>query len=167
MDSLSVCPGCGLVLPSSGQELDDRYNASAECRNVCGDLSLYTLSLGDKDFLHQLLVDTYGAQHSGKSVRPITVTFSLIGLYLTFECGYTGWEVQKAHTLLSKKNKNWPLFLFSKDNRSEITVLDVLKTTAGEQRNDMLKEWGKSVWDMWREQQKEVIGLANKYLDIV
>jgi hypothetical protein len=69
---MSICPGCGLRLESDDQSLNDRYNASNACWQLYGKLSAFTLSLRDPDFIHQLMVDTYAAQHSGPNVKPIS-----------------------------------------------------------------------------------------------
>lgn len=63
-------------------------------------LAFYTLAHPDPAFIHQLLVDAYGAQHADETTKPIAVLFSLIGLYLHLEKGYTGKQVQRAHMRL-------------------------------------------------------------------
>jgi len=57
------CPGCGVRLPVSEAQPDGRYNASAECLRLYGELTAYTLTRGDVEFIHQLAVDAYCAQH--------------------------------------------------------------------------------------------------------
>jgi hypothetical protein len=76
MSKIIMCPGCGLNLPSAEEQLDERYNASYACRQLYGELSAYTLSLRDVDFIHQLGVDTYAAQHAGANIKPIAITAS-------------------------------------------------------------------------------------------
>jgi hypothetical protein len=58
---MSICPGCGLKLASNDISLNERFNASNACWQQYGKLSVFTLSLRDKDFIHQLIVDTYAA----------------------------------------------------------------------------------------------------------
>src|SRR5437016_1213716 len=99
-ETMVICPGCGLALLSAETAMDTSYNASWACRELCGELTSYTLTLGDAEFIHQYAVDTYCAQHVGASVKPIAIVFSLIGLYLALEHNYTGRQVQKAHMLL-------------------------------------------------------------------
>jgi hypothetical protein len=53
MSKTMMCPGCGLMLPSAEEQLDDRYRASSACRQLYDELSAYTLSLQDAGFLHQ------------------------------------------------------------------------------------------------------------------
>jgi len=164
MSKIIMCPGCGLNLPSAEEQLDERYNASYACRQLYGELSAYTLSLRDADFIHQLVVDTYAAQHAGANIKPIAITFALVGLYLTFEHNYTGKQVQKAHTLLAGTPKKWPQFGLPEEKAS-LTVLDVLKTPENE-RNDMLREWGRAVWSIWESEHTKVAELVRERLTV-
>src|SRR5579872_6738537 len=110
MEKNIPCPGCGLLI-YSGSILEKDFNALTSCRELLFELSYYTLSLKDEDFIHQLIVDTYAAQHSGEKVKPITTLFALIGLFLVNEKHFSGKQVQLAHMALSKKTKNWPHFV--------------------------------------------------------
>ena len=164
MSKTMRCPGCGLRLPSADEQLDERYHASSACRQLYDELSAYTLSLQDADFIHQFAVDTYGAQHAGAFVKPITITFALVGLYLAFEHNYTGRQVQKAHMLLARTSKKWPQFRLPEEKAS-LTVLDVLKTPENE-RNDMLREWGKAVWSIWKSEHTKVAEFVQERLNV-
>jgi hypothetical protein len=46
---------------------------------------------------HQLTVDAYGAQHSGGDGRGIRIAYSLVGLHLALERGWSGVAVRTAH----------------------------------------------------------------------
>jgi hypothetical protein len=164
MSKTMMCPGCGLILPSVEEQLDDRYNASSACRQLYGELTAYTLSLLDADFIHQIAVDTYTAQHAGAVVKPIALTFALVGLYLAFEHNYTGKQVQKAHMLLAATPKQWPTFRLP-EAKASLTVLDVLNTPEHE-RNGMLREWGKAVWRIWESEQKKVAEFVHERLTV-
>jgi hypothetical protein len=89
-----ICPGCGVQLYSDNDNLDKDFNASLACLGLMFELSYYTLSLQDNYFIHQLIVDAYAAQHSGKDVKTITTAFALGGLFLVNERTYTGKQVQ-------------------------------------------------------------------------
>jgi len=159
-----MCPGCGLNLPSGEEQLNDRYNASAACWQVYGELTAYTLSLHDADFIHQFAVDTYAAQHVGASVKPIGLTFALVGLYLAFEHNYTGKQVQRAHTLLAATSKQWPQFR-RPEEKASLTVLDVLNAPENE-RNDILRQWGKAVWRIWEAEHARVAEFTHERLAV-
>src|SRR5579871_5906625 len=98
------CPGCGVHLPLVEAEPDPRYNASPECWQIHGELTAYTLTRGNIEFIHQHLVDAYGAQHLVANPRPIGPAFTLIGLYLFCERGYSGRQVQHMHMLLARRS---------------------------------------------------------------
>ena len=178
--TMSVCPGCRLVLPSPDGAMDTQYNASWACRQLSGEVAAYTLALGDADFIHQLGVDAYCAQHAGPTVKPIGIAFALIGLLLMFERGYTGRQVQKAHMQLGNRSKVWPRFEPPDEKArlngtvqpvrarfevaSRLTVMDVAQSPAGNERNAMLKRWGRSVWDFWTPEHDKVRALVDKTL---
>lgn len=159
-----ICPGCGLSLPSAEEQLDDRYNVSAACRQLYGELTAYTLSLQDAEFIHQFAVDTYAAQHAGAQLKPIGLTFALVGLYLACEYNYTGKQVQKAHTLLAATSKQWPRWPLPTE-KATLTVLDVLNAPEPE-RAQALKQWQQAVWQIWAAEQTKVAELVHAHLTL-
>jgi hypothetical protein len=157
------CPGCGLHLLVSDAPTDERYNASPECLEIHGELTGYTVMRRDKDFIHQLLVDTYAAQHSDPRQPPIGLAFALIGLHLACDMGYTGRQVQHMHTLLARRSKTWPTFA-RPTHLDALTVLDVLHAQPGEQRDAMLRRWAQSVWDVWSQEHARVKSLLEQVM---
>jgi|GEM_PF-43345 len=145
---LVPCPGCGAKLPDNGQPPDERYNASAACLGLSGELAAYHLELAAPDFPHQMAVDAYGAQHAGAKMKPIRTAFSLIGLYLALEKGYTGKEVQRAHMQLAGLNIAWPQ-LEPLNPVYTLTIRDVLQAAPGEARAIALHNWADDVWRNW------------------
>ncbi len=144
-----ACPGCGLTLSSERISFAHRYNASAGCWELFGELSAYHYSRLDPTFTHQLAVDAYGAQHSGPDTPTISTAFALIGLYLAIEHGRTGLEVQRAHMILAKQGITWPQ-LDRPESLGEVTVEDVLLADDDE-HDAILANWARSVWAGWDE----------------
>jgi hypothetical protein len=144
----TVCPGCGIQQPSSGQTSENRYNCSFECWDLFGQLSAYTLSHRGGTFIHQHAVDAWQAQHIGPASSNIGAAFSLIGLYLALEKGYTGRQVQIVHMELGKFKRDWPK-LECPSVAATLTVMDVLNADRGEQRDAMLMKWAAAVWASW------------------
>ncbi|MBT2725789.1 hypothetical protein J7E63_02405 [Bacillus sp. ISL-75] len=99
------CPSCGLSLPAQQLELTHRYNATEECYRKYCELSIYTMSRQDVNFIHQHVIDTYSAQHAGRDMKDITVVYSLIGLYYAIEHGFKGEQVQPPAIVLLKRDK--------------------------------------------------------------
>lgn len=159
----SICPGCGLILPGRHLDPPDRFNASGECWQLFSDLSCYTVSKKDPEFIHQYAVDAYEAQHSGRKTRTKTVVFGLIGLCLALEKGFNGRQVQLAHMQIARVRKDWP--------RPEppvrpaaITVLDVLKVPDGPEKDAMIRQWMAAVWASWADQQAWVRDMTARYV---
>ncbi|OLB29569.1 MAG: hypothetical protein AUF64_06070 [Chloroflexi bacterium 13_1_20CM_54_36] len=161
-----VCPGCGVQLASENEKLDDQFHASAACRALSYELSYYTLSLQDSDFIHQLVVDTYAAQHVGPQVKPITIAFALVGLYLVCEKQYTGKHVQHTHMVLATANhsKIWPQFSLP-TTKAFLTVQDVVHSP-DKTKQEMITNWCQSVWQIWKPEREKVMALLNRYVSL-
>ncbi len=143
-DTNSVCSLCGANIPSL-----------RTCQALRDELALYTLSHREKEFLHQHAVDAYAAQHVSQDTKPVALAAALIGLYLFAEHGYSGRQVQQVHILLGNRMKTWPLFPLPQP-RAALTVADVLRAPEGGERDRMIRDWARSVWDMWRKCHVEV-----------
>jgi hypothetical protein len=109
------------------------------------ELSIYTLSLGDPSFIHQLVVDAFAAQNADANSKSIFVAYSLAGLYLHHEHRYTGREVQKAHVDLTAKKNGLPFFDLPKF-RGELRVTDALTAKPGPERDRMIERWSFETW---------------------
>jgi hypothetical protein len=70
---------------------------------------LYAYTIGRKNFILQHVVDANIAQRApAANPPPIGVIFSLAGLYLHVDKGFTGTQVQKAHRVMGKVKRSWP-----------------------------------------------------------
>jgi hypothetical protein len=128
------------------------------------ELSYYTLGHPDPRFIHQHLVDAYGAQHARQSKSTIGAAFALAGLYLAAERGLTGRQVQKMHVLMAKRSKTWPRFVPPPD-LGPMTVADVLATEPGPTRDAALMDWAKSVWAAWAGDQQRIREMVDPFLE--
>lgn len=130
------------------------------------ELTAWTVSLLDRDFIHQHVVDAWAAQHADENSRPIGIAFALLGLYLHLEKGFSGREVQRAHMQLAQPQgrgpgrMNWPRFSLPVDRRS-VTVCDVMAAPEQE-RPHMIDEWCRSVWSAWHASHAAVATLATE-----
>ena len=126
-------------------------------------LAYYTLSHPDMAyFIHQHFVDAYQAQNADENTKPIGIIFSLVGLYLYLEENYTGKEVQNAHIELARSKKNWPEIELPLE-RGAINISNVLKASPGPERDRMIREWCRSVWDAYKSSHGVIRLLFNKY----
>jgi hypothetical protein len=125
------------------------------------DLCCYTLAHGGPEFIHQHVVDAFGAQDADEHGKPIRLAFSLVGLYLHVEKGLTGRQVQLAHMTLARRKRAWPAFPLPRD-RGRITAVDVLAAPGGPLRDQMIHAWCASVWEAFRESRQAVIDLLEE-----
>lgn len=125
------------------------------------EVSAYTLTHGDRAFIHQYVVDAWAAQQADVDSRPIGVFFALVGLYLHVERGFTGREVQRAHMQLAKRPEAWPVGTLPVA-RGSITAVDVLASPEGAARDAMIDEWARSVWAAYADSRERVIALLHR-----
>ena len=125
-------------------------------REEYDELRIYTLTHPDPAFIHQYVVDAYGAQRAVDDARPIRLAFALVGLYLYVEKKYSGRNVQRVHTLLARRRKQWPTFHLP-TSRGDITVHDVMNAAPGPQRDEMIQKWCASVWEAYRASHDDVV----------
>lgn len=115
-------------------------------KNPFHELTYYTLAHPDQIyFIHQHAVDAWTAQTATPQTKPIGVAFSLAGLCLFVEKGYTGRQVQQAHLKLSTNKPAIPA-IHLPDNRGRIGIEDVLLAEPGEIRDETIKNWCRSLW---------------------
>ena len=122
------------------------------------ELTAWTLGLRDPEFVHQHVVDAWALQHADENSKAITVPFTLLGMYLHLEKGFTGREVQRVHMKLAQPHgrgpgrKDWPKFPLPKQPAT-MTVLDVMAVPESERR-EAIDRWCQSLWEAWNESQE-------------
>jgi hypothetical protein len=126
------------------------------------ELCCYTIAHRDPSFVHQYVVDAFGAQRADEQTKPIGVTFSLVGLYLHVERQFSGRQVQRAHMELGRRKRPWPSFALPSD-RGSMTAADVMKAPAGPERDAAIDAWCASVWAAFRQHHGTVAELLRQY----
>ena len=107
---------------------------------------LYADTMGRKNFILQHVVDAQMAQRADAvNPPPIGVIFSLVGLYLHVEKGFTGFQVQNAHRLMGKVKRSWPAVVWPAE-RGDMTAAAVLALPVGQAREEGIDEWCRQVW---------------------
>jgi Family of unknown function (DUF5946) len=127
------------------------------------EVTYYTLAHGDPAFIHQHVVDAYGAQHVRPSASTIGAAFTLAGLYLAVERNFTGRQVQRMHMLMASASKQWPRF-DPPDGAGPITVAAVLAVEAGPPRDEAILRWCASVWAAWSAEHGRVRAMVDRFL---
>ena len=126
------------------------------------EICYYTLSLGDREFIHQHVVDAFAAQNAKQDDKPIGLAFALVGLFLCVEKGFTGRQVQLAHMKLARHKTDWPTFPMPSE-RGEITAVDVSSAAPGAEKDQLIHDWCASVWKAFSRHREEIESLLNKY----
>lgn len=133
-------------------------------RAAYDELQSYTLARGDREFIHQHVVDAWAAQHADERTKPIALTFALVGLYLHVEKGYSGREVQRAHMVMARRKRDWPSFPLPR-GRGSVTARIVMAKQAGPTRDCAVDEWCASVWEAFGESRKAVAEITERDLE--
>ncbi|MDQ1530279.1 MAG: hypothetical protein QOE37_384 [Microbacteriaceae bacterium] len=155
MQGATICPGCGVGLPSAPVAIDPQGNASAQCTAVFAEVAGFEFQHPVMLRYHQLSVDAYGAQHGGGPGSPIRLAYSLAGLWLAVEHGFAGDEVRAVHQRMGKPTAEWPVFE-PPSSWTGTTVLDVAEQ--GVRRHSdtghaaATRRWAEDVWCDWLRQ---------------
>jgi hypothetical protein len=162
--SMGRCPGCGVELPGSAAAWDRRSLPSEACHALYGEVAGYeSQHLAELGRWHQLLVDTYAAQHAGPETPTIGTAFALIGLQLTLEAGWDGLAVRDAHQALAKHHRDWPRFEPPTD-RGSLTVMDLALAGEPSEYVERLRAWAADVWRAWMSSHDAVAALIGDRL---
>lgn len=131
-------------------------------QDAYNELSAYTLTRGYTVFIHQHVVDAFAAQYANGQTKPITVAFSLAGLYLRVEKGFTGRQVQDAHRQMAREKRSWPTFVLP-EHRGAVTASEVMAAPPGIERDNAIDAWCSSVWAAFSMNRDAVVALLREY----
>ena len=123
---------------------------------------LYVYTMGRQGFILQHVVDAHMAQTLDASSKPIGSIFALVGLYLHVEKGFSGSQVQQAHMVLGRQKRQWPAVVLPVQ-RGERTPADVMRASAGAERDAAIDRWCESVWAAYRENRETIVRLLRDY----
>jgi hypothetical protein len=162
----SICPGCGLSMPSRHTTAArSYYNGSAECWD------LYTEVLATEygnAFLfgqvHQLTVDAYAVQHAGGPHPDKSVDVHLFGLYLSLEKSIRSPYVPPLLQRLVAAIDIWPHYEPPAD-RVALTVFDVAMCDSAGDHISVVREWAQAIWQCWRTYHDEVASVIAHHLE--
>ena len=127
------------------------------------ELSFYTLAHSGITFIHQHIVDAKIAQTADISTKPISIVFSLVGLYLCVEKNYTGRQVQQIHMQMVKIKNSLPDIMLP-ERRGAITISDVLASRPGNARDEMIHKWCASVWEAYQDSREKIMSVTQKFI---
>lgn len=157
----SICPGCGLEMPVSGQSYDRKFHASAECWSLFEEV--LAAEFQNRDLfvqVHQLTVDAYAVQHAGGRHPDKSVCVHLVGLHLVHERGIAPVAVPRFLQRLASR-ASWP-HLDPPGERASLTVCDVARADSPETHALRVREWAAQVWRAWSPRHDVACGLAKE-----
>jgi len=162
---VATCPGCDVDLPGSAKPWDPRSLASEACHAVYGEVAGYELQhVVELGPWHQLLVDTYAAQHAGPRTPRIGTAFALMGLALAIDDGWDGLAVRDAHQRLAAVHRDWPAFE-PPPARGALTIVDLALAASPAEHVERLRAWASEVWGAWAPSHAAVRQLLRDRLD--
>ncbi|MGA8163339.1 MAG: DUF5946 family protein [Acidobacteriaceae bacterium] len=129
------------------------------------ELSFYTLAQPRSEFIHQFAIDTFTAQHTTATSKPMGMVFAVLGLYLHAERGFTGLHIQQVHMRLAPLRLPWPVLSLPAQH-ADLTVADVLAAAPGPERDAMIRRWCVAEWQVWTESRPAIAHLLKTHLDI-
>lgn len=144
----TMCPGCGLEMPSGPLPYDRKFHASAECwavfEQVLATEYQNAVLFGQ---VHQMTVDTYAVQHAGGRHPDKSVCVHFVGLYLELERGIKP-TVVPPHLQRLASRTTWP-HLAPPPARTTLTVRDVAQAESPTTHAQRVREWATQVWQLW------------------
>jgi len=123
---------------------------------------LHAYTLGRPGFILQHVVDAHGAQSADEHGKPIRLVFSLVGLYLRVEKGFSGRAVQRVHMQLGKAQKVWPRLALP-IARGNVTAADVMAVPEGPERDAAIDAWCAAVWAAFADSHEIIVRLLREY----
>lgn len=157
MSIISTCPGCGYEAADQAAPITEPP-ASAACYSCYTQLLARSYSQPAYRGVHQMVVDTYNAQHpGGREHRAIqAVAVCLMTLCLFLEDGVDPAEGPQLHKAMADR----PMFTWlpAPNLHGLMTAADVLVATdpAGHER--LVRAWAGEVWQAWAVQHDTVHG---------
>ena len=148
--AVTMCPGCGLVLPNEQGPVHRYLGSSPACWRLFGEVLSREYSDPQYRVVHRLTVDAYAAQHPGKeSPQTIqTVALHLISLCLVLEDGYPLDKATRAIGQAARRKKEF-WWLTPPASLGAITVREVHAANTPEEHGSVVRRWAETVWVAW------------------
>lgn len=162
----TYCFSCHAEVPDITGEVHRYMDSSPGCWRVFGQILTREYSDGAYRQNHRITVDSYAVQHYGKtSPQSIqSVNLHLSSLYLIYVMGFDVKAADHGLTTLGKY-KSELKWLTPPSKVGAVTVADILKAKDAMTHVNLVYEWGKSVWDAWRDHHKTVHEFVKRHFE--
>jgi Family of unknown function (DUF5946) len=161
------CFGCGAVVPDIAGPTHPYMASSPGCWKLYGDILAKEYAPGNYDpDIHGISVDAYAVQHVGepesRTIR--SVNLHLIRLYSAFERGLSGQAAIKIIRLAAENGNLARRFQWLEPPSFENTlkVTDVLAAHDFEEHKRLVRAWGESAWQAWKEMHLSMVETFSK-----
>ena len=148
---LSLCPGCGLVLPLHGGPTHAYLGASPACWALYSQLPTAFGLTAVSDKVRRLTADTYAVQHPGRpQMRSVqSVAVHSMGLCVLLERG--GEERRVKPVLGRRPTRRAPALHWLEPPRPNgtLTVRNNLSADTAETYATAVEAWAADVWAAW------------------
>ena len=150
MSTDTICPGCGVKLPTVDGPVHRYMHSSPACWRAFGQVLAREYSSADYSDVHRLSVDAYAVQHPGDNSRQAiqSVGVHLVRLCLFLERGLAPREANDA-MLRAARRKAGYTWLERPATLGSVTVVDVVAAQSVEQHRTAVHAWARSAWDAW------------------
>ncbi|HEU4966346.1 MAG TPA: DUF5946 family protein [Candidatus Saccharimonadales bacterium] len=162
MNKQITCFGCGALVPAMDGPTHKYMLSSPGCWKLYGDILAkeYTMSNWDPD-THRITVDTYAVTHPGiKERRAIqSVNVHLISLYCTFEKNISGVQATRIIKKVVEDKNITSRFTWLEPPQLQGTmnVTDVVQANDFEDHKKLVRAWGRSAWQAWKQKHLHTI----------
>ena len=150
LTGLTLCPGCGLLLPAADGPTHSYIGASAACWALYGQVLAIEAGTYRQPAWHRLTVDAYAVQHPGiperRSIQSVCV--HLISLCLVLEHDISP---SRATRLLGTVLASRPAFVWLEPPPSgRLTARDLLRAADRDDHERRSWAWAGEQWSSWR-----------------
>ena len=160
------CPGCGLMSPAYDGPTHPYIESSAACWAAFGEVVAADYSSAERMAFHQVVVDTYAAQHPGAGDRRQvqSVSLHLMTLCLFLEHDVTPSLGPELHRQMIRR----PVFhRLERAGLGALTVKHVPTDGPADVVRAAAYEWARSVWVTYEQHRPVVEGwLHDSCLDV-
>lgn len=162
MISEVTCFGCGALVPNIQGPTHKYMLSSPGCWQIYGQILAkeYDPQQYNAD-IHRVTVDTYAVTHPGNNERKAiqSVHVHLVSLFCIYEKAMSGTEATYVLRNLAENKKLAATFVYLDPPSFQQTlhITDVVKAITVEEHRQLVHEWGKSVWDVWKGKHQDTI----------
>jgi hypothetical protein len=141
-----ACVGCGGTFPSNDGPVHGYMTSSAGCWRGFGEVLASDYASPERMRVHQVIVDSYAAQHPGGGVVPQQL--QSVGLHLMTLCLFLESGTDPAlGTALHRKMVPRPVFTrLERSGPGELTWAHIPHANDAQAVRDAAYEWARTVW---------------------